>query len=71
METDKYIPDWKLKNVMLNTDARYVPGRKRAPMSEMVFMAVLSRLLAWAILRCSPAISRFNRASRCDMMLYN
>ena len=65
------ILSWKLKKVMLKTDARYVPGRKSVPMSEMVFMAVLSRLLAWAMRRCSPAISRLSLASRCDMMLYN
>lgn len=40
-------------------------------MREMVFMAVLSRLLACAMRRCSPAISRLSRASRWDMMLYN
>lgn len=41
---------------MLKTDARNVPGRKTAPSSEMVFIAVLSLLLACASLLCSPAI---------------
>lgn len=39
-------PFWKLKKVMLKTDARYVAGKKMEPSSEMVFIEVLSRLLA-------------------------
>lgn len=63
------LPSSKLKNDMPNTEARYVPGRKTAPNRDKVFMAVLSLLLACAILRCSPAISRFSLASLCDKIL--
>lgn len=41
---------------MLKIDDTRVPGRKTAPRSDMVFIAVLSRLLACASRLCSPAI---------------
>lgn len=62
---------WKLKNVMLNTEDKKVPGRKIAPRRDRVFMAVLSRLLACANRRCCAAISRLSFDSFCVMMLYN
>lgn len=37
-----------LKKTMLKTEASSVAGRKMAPSSEIVFIDVLSRLLAWA-----------------------
>lgn len=37
-----------LKKTMLKTEANNVAGRKMAPSSEIVFIEVLSRLLAWA-----------------------
>lgn len=54
------LPFWKLKNVMLNMEARSVAGRKMEPSSEMVFIDVLSRLLAYASRRWSPAICRLS-----------
>lgn len=41
---------------MLNIEARSVAGRKMEPNSDMVFIDVLSRLLAYASRRWSPAI---------------
>lgn len=67
----RYLPFWKLKNVMLNSDARYVPGRKSAPRKDSVFIAVLSRLLACASLLCSPAICRLILDSLCAIRLYS
>lgn len=60
--TDEFLclPFWKLKNVMLNIEARSVAGRKMEPSSEMVFIDVLSRLLAYASRRWSPAICRLS-----------
>lgn len=60
-----------LKKTMLNTEASNVAGRKMAPSSEMVFMDVLSRLLAWARRRWSAAIWRLSFDSFWAMMLYN
>lgn len=60
-----------LKKTMLNTEASNVAGRKMAPSSEMVFMDVLSRLLAWAKRRWSAAIWRLSFDSFWAMMLYN
>lgn len=45
---------------MLNIEASRVAGRKMAPSSEMVFIDVLSRLLAWASRRWSAAIWRLS-----------
>jgi hypothetical protein len=65
------VPAAKSKNVMLNIDETRVPGRKTAPRREIVFMAVLSRLLAWARRRCSPAIWNWILDSRCERRLYS
>lgn len=63
--------NWNWKNVVLKIEARKAPGRKMAPRREMVFMAEESRLLAWASLRCSPAIWKFSLDSFWAMMLYS
>jgi hypothetical protein len=54
---------------MLNTEARYVAGRKMAPRSESVFIELLSRLLEWASRLCAPAISRLSLDYFWAMML--
>lgn len=63
------LPFWKLKNVMLNIEARSVAGRKMEPSSEIVFIDVLSRLLAYASRRWSPAICRLSLDSFWAIML--
>lgn len=63
--------NWNWKNVVLKIEARKAPGRNIAPRREMVFMALESRLLAWASFRCSPAIWKFSLLSFCAIMLYN
>lgn len=59
------------KKTMLNIEASSVAGRKMAPSSEMVFIDVLSRLLACASRRWSAAIWRLSLDSFWAMMLYN
>lgn len=63
------LPFWKLKKVMLNIEASSVAGRKMEPSSEMVFIDVLSRLLAYASRRWSPAICRLSLDSFWAMIL--
>lgn len=60
-----------LKKTMLKTEASSVAGRKIAPRNEMVFIEVLSRLLAWARRRWSAAIWRLSLDSFWAMMLYS
>lgn len=64
-----HLPTLKSKNVMLKTEDRNVPGRNTAPSNDKVFMAVLSRLLAWANRLCWAAISRLSFDSFCAIML--
>lgn len=69
MDESLGLPFWKLKNVMLNIEASSVAGRKMEPSREMVFIEVLSRLLAYASRRWSPAICRFSLDSFWAMIL--